>query len=214
MTAHFLLPPDSEITSALEQRARSWAQERLSDVRFTHTAGVVECVTRLAALHGLTEHLPALRLAGWIHDAAKENDGHDLLAEAQRLGCRIRPVERQNPGLLHGAIALHQAEVALGFHNPVTASAVLYHTTGHPAMTRADKLFYLADLVEPSRTAEWIVRLRLLIERDLDEALLFALVHQLRRLLRKGEAIDPRGVALYNRLLAAGVSLPPLQAEE
>ncbi len=213
MTAHSLLPSNSEITTALEQRACAWARERLSDERFAHTTGVVACVTRLAPLHGLTEQLPALRLAGWIHDAAKENDGHDLLAEAQRLGCRVRPVERQNPGLLHGAIALRQAEIALGFHDPVTASAVLYHTTGHPAMTRADKLFYLADLVEPSRTAEWIVRLRPLVERDLDEALLFALVHQLRRLLRKGEAIDPRAVALYNRLLAAGVP-PPLQAEE
>jgi len=96
----------------------------------------------------------------------------------------------------------------------VTASAVLYHTTGHPAMSRADRLFYLADLVEPSRTFDWIVQLRALVERDLDEALLVALIHQLRRLLHHGVAIDPRTVALYNRLLAEGVRpAPPDRAE-
>jgi len=206
--------PQPGALSPLEEQAHAWTRARLSDGRFAHTAGVVATVTRLAAMHDLAEHIPALRLAAWIHDAAKELDGRALLAEARRLGCAVRPIERQNPGLLHGAVALRQAEEALSFHDPVTASAVLYHTTGHPAMSRADRLFYLADLVEPSRTFDWIVQLRALVERDLDEALLVALIHQLRRLLHHGVAIDPRTVALYNRLLAEGVRpAPPDRAE-
>ncbi len=213
MTSPILTPCPDDLPP-LERRACAWARANLSDARFAHTVAVVAAVTRLAPLHGLDGHIPALRMAGWIHDAAKERDGHNLLAEAKRLGCSIRPVERRNPDLLHGAVALRLAEEALDFHDPVTASAVLYHTTGHPAMSRADRLFYLADLVEPSRTANWIGQLRVLVERDLDEAMLFALVHQLRRLLRHGIVIDPRAVALYNRLLVEGVPLPPPDGAE
>ena len=136
----------------------------------------------------------------------------ELLALAERFGCPIHPIERAAPDLLHGRVALALARDALGLDDPAVTSAVEYHTTGDPAMSLADKAFYLADLTEPSRPHAWIAQVRALVEAgttpaDLDTALLLALSGQLRRLLKRGNLIDPRGIALYNRLLLDGVPL-------
>jgi len=48
-----------------------WARQQMSPAHFHHTEGVVETVTQLAERHGIAS-VASLRLAGWIHDAAKE----------------------------------------------------------------------------------------------------------------------------------------------
>lgn len=192
----------------LEARARDWVRGQLSPERFQHTAGVVQAAERLAA-HYCPEAAPALRIAGWIHDAAKERPDSDLLTLAEEGGYAIRPVERAYPPLLHGAAAITLARRDLHIDDPVITTAVLYHTTGHPEMTTPDKAFYLADLIEPGRPYAWIAQVRELAADDLDTALLFALTHQLRRLLKKGAVIDPLAVELRNRLLLDGTPLVP-----
>ncbi len=192
----------------LEAKARSWAKTRLSEARFRHTEGVVEMATRLAHRFNVPE-TASLRLAGWIHDAAKERGDDELLALAKRLGYTVRPVEKNFPFLLHGVVAGLLAREELGIHDPVVATAVEYHTTGHPDMSLADKVFFLADLAEPSRAYPWIDQVRRLAQEDVDTALLFAVTYQLRRLLKRGSAIDPRAIELRNSLLLAGVPLVP-----
>ncbi|MBN1965274.1 MAG: bis(5'-nucleosyl)-tetraphosphatase (symmetrical) YqeK [Anaerolineae bacterium] len=199
-------PAPSSDDSILEARARAWAQARMSAKRFHHSQGVVETVTQLARQHHL-EPVNALRLAGWIHDAAKELSDTGLLEHAERFGLPIRPVERQAPLLLHGAVAAELAREELGLHDPVTLSAVTYHITGHPEMSTADKAFYLADLIEPGRDFKEVAQLRRLAAEDLDWALLFGITGQLRHLLKRAAAIDPRVLELRNRLIADGVPL-------
>jgi predicted HD superfamily hydrolase involved in NAD metabolism len=207
-----LFTSNAQPLTSLEARARDWVRQRLSTARFAHTEGVVITATAVAARYTLDP--TPLRLAGWIHDAAKELPDAELLAEAKRLGCTIRPVERAAPFLLHGRVAIGLAREALGIDDPAVSSAVETHTTGDPAMSTPDKVFYLADLIEPSRTFGWIAQARALVEAgttpaDLDVALLFALTCQLRRLLKRGALIDPRAIALHNRLLLDGVPLVP-----
>lgn len=210
MTNLHVYPESQQAASPQEIQAREWAQARLSPHRFLHTEGVVDTVIRLGT-HYQIAALPALRLAGWIHDAAKELPPEELLAQAEAAGCAIRPVERACPDLLHGEVALILARRELGIDDPVVASAVRYHTTGAPGMSQADRLFYVADLVEPSRSYAWIMQARQLAYEDIDVALLFALTYQLRRLLKQGQTVDPRGVELRNELLAAGVRFVPRQ---
>lgn len=203
--------PDTQPVTPLEAQAREWARQRLSPARFAHTEGVVSTAATLAGQYGLDPG--PLRLAGWIHDVAKELPDAELVALAGR-GGEIRPVERAAPYLLHGRAAILLARDVLGLADPAVISAVEFHTTGDPAMSTSDKAFYLADLIEPSRTFAWIDQVRALVAAgstpaDLDAALLFALTCQLRRLLKHGALIDPRALALYNRLLLDGVPLLP-----
>ncbi|MBN2470758.1 MAG: bis(5'-nucleosyl)-tetraphosphatase (symmetrical) YqeK [Anaerolineae bacterium] len=208
MTTLHVYPDPQQAAPALEAQARAWAEARLSSHRFLHTEGVVATITQLCAHHQIAEG-PALRLAGWIHDAAKELPPEELLAQAEALGIDIRPVERACPDLLHGDVALGLARRELGIDDPVITSAVRYHTTGAPEMSRADRAFYLADLIEPSRSYAWIMQARKLAYEDLDAALLFALTYQLRRLLKRGDIVDPRGIELRNHLLLSGVQFVP-----
>ena len=191
-----------------EEQVRAWAQARMSARRFAHTQGVVSTVATLAQQYQITA-IVELRLAGWIHDAAKELSDSTLLTEAQRLGCPINPIERASPALLHGAVALGLAREELNIEHPVITSAVLYHTAGHPDMTTADKAFYLADLIEPTRTYGWIDQARQMAAVDLDSALLFAVTYQLRRLLKQGVIVDKHGIELRNKLLMDGVAQVP-----
>ena len=208
MTNLHVYPEHQQATPQLEAEARAWAEERMSPHRFLHTEGVVNTVQKLGTHHAVSE-LPALRLAAWIHDAAKETPDAELLAQAEALGCTIRPVERACPSLLHGNVALELARRDLGIDDPVVTTAVLYHTTGAPEMSRADRAFYLADLIEPTRSFAWIAQARVLAYQDLDAALLFALTYQLRRLLKRGMVVDPRGIDLRNQLLLSGVTFVP-----
>ncbi len=214
MAELYTTPAGQQVADPRESAARDWAQARLSPGRFAHTRGVVETVTALALRHGLSGVIPALRVAGWIHDAAKELPPGALLTRARALGCAIRPVDQACPGLLHGAVAVALARQELGIDDPLITSAVLYHTTGHPEMSRADKAFYLADLIEPSRTYAWIDQARALAADDLDQALLFAVTFQVRRLLARGIIVDPRGIELHNRLLQDGVRFVPRSPDQ
>lgn len=202
-------PSPSPVIDPHEAQVCAWAAARMSSRRFNHTANVVETVTRLAAQHGLHDAIPALRLAGWLHDAAKALDDAALLAQAARLGHTLRPVEQQAPFLLHGVVAALLAREELGLSDPVIFSAVTYHITGHPEMSAADKAFYLADLTEPGRDFKGVAQIRRLAEQDIDQALLFGLTGQLRKLLKSASIIDPRAIALRNRLVADGVPLAP-----
>lgn len=198
----------SPTPSLLEARVRAWAEARLSPERLAHTAGVVETAARLAGQHGVG-HVESLRLAGWIHDAAKALPRAELLRLAEQMGCPIRFIERQEPLLLHGLVAARLAREELGLDDPIIDSAVAFHTTGDPTMSAADKVFYLADGLEPSRTFSWTAQGRILAEEDIDRALLFVLSNKLRRLLHKDALIDPRSVELRNQLLLDGVALAP-----
>lgn len=192
----------------LEACLRAWATARLSPERLVHTQGVVETAARLAEQHFIG-HVASLRLAGWVHDAAKDLPDDDLLRLAAALGYKARPIERQVPQLLHGVVGALLAREECGLKDPIAMSAAAYHTTGHPAMSTADKVFYLADLIEPSRDFSWVAQARVLAGQDLERALLFALTCQLRRLLKRGAIIDARSVELRNRLLLDGVILVP-----
>jgi predicted HD superfamily hydrolase involved in NAD metabolism len=209
MSELYTPPTAQQVAEPPETRARVWAQARLSPGRFLHTRGVVETVTMLATRHNLGEAVPALRVAAWLHDGAKGLPAATLLALAGTLGCAIRPIERACPALLHGAVAVALARRELGIDDPAVSSAIQYHTTGHPEMSQADKAFYIADLIEPTRAYAWIDQARALASHDLDEALLFAVTYQLRRLLNRGIIVDPRSVELHNRLLLDGVRFVP-----
>jgi predicted HD superfamily hydrolase involved in NAD metabolism len=197
---------DVFMSSTLENEARRWAESSLSPHRYQHSAGVATTAFNLAVHHHLPE-ADKLRIAGWIHDIAKEWPAPRLLATAQEWQIPVSEIEAQAPYLLHGAIAVEMAHRQLGIHDPVITSAVLYHTTGHPAMSRADKVFYLADLIEPLRSFSWVVQARNLAYENIDRAMLFALTHQMRRLLKRGALLDPKALEVRNRLLLDGVEL-------
>ena len=64
-------------------------------------------------------------------------------------------------------------------------SAIRWHTTGRPNMTRLEKIIYLADMLEPNRDFPGVDELRALAFEDLDAAMAKALESSVKSLRRR-----------------------------
>ena len=76
--------------------------------------------------------------------------------------------------LLHGPAGSVLAKTAFGIDDEEIRGAIYYHTTGRVGMTLLEKIVFLADYIEPNRDFPGVEDLRLLAEKDLDEAVLAA----------------------------------------
>lgn len=194
-------------TPEFEQSVRAWSKTRQKEKRFKHTERVVQTAAQLAEIWS-PDMLMVCRLAGWIHDSAKDLPDSDLLHIAREAGIEIREPEVDTPMLLHGAVGYVLASAEFGFEDDRIRTACTYHTTGSPDMSLTDKIVYLADLIEPGRDFPAVGEIRhLAFQVDLDQAMLFSVVHTVRYLMQREKPIDPRVIELYNVLLKAGVRL-------
>ncbi len=187
-----------------EDEVRRWVEALIPPERLEHVRGVVQTADELAARYAPNEVLRA-RLAGWIHDAAKAHSDAALLDYALRHDLPITPTERLVPMLLHGAVGYALAAERFGLDDPALREACALHTTGAAGMSTLARIVFLADLIEPSRDFKGVDDLRAEAARDLDAAVLGAACQTIAYLVRRQRLIDPRAVALYNELLAAGV---------
>ena len=174
----------------LLKTAERYARERLSDKRFDHTIRVAETAERLAGLHDLD---PAkARLAGLLHDLARETDGDTLLRIATERGVPIGEPEREKPMLLHGPVAAEVAGAGLGVRDEAVLEAVRVHTTGAPGMGPLSLAVFVADKIEPGRAGEWVEELRGLTEKDLGEAAKESLKSSISYNEGRGRTIHPK----------------------
>jgi predicted HD superfamily hydrolase involved in NAD metabolism len=191
-------------TPEFEAQVSAWAISRLDAERLPHVRGVVETAARLAERYAPDQVMRA-RLAGWLHDVAKDWDDAALLRYAKAHALPVLAAERDVPMLLHGAISYALAAEQFGLEDPQLQSACALHTTGAPGMTTVDKIVFVADLIEPTRPDRRVGAVRRLAEQDLDAAVLCAVDTVFKHLIRRQRIIDPRAFALRNQLIAAGV---------
>ncbi|MBI5931065.1 MAG: bis(5'-nucleosyl)-tetraphosphatase (symmetrical) YqeK [Chloroflexi bacterium] len=196
------MPP--EYTPEFEARVQAWVEARLKPKRIPHVRGVVETADWMAQLYAPTERM-RVRLAAWIHDAAKHLPDDELKRLAELHQLLISEGEKAVPMLLHGAVGYLLAAQEFGLDDPQIQSACAFHTTGDPTMTATDMIVYVADLIEPTRDFPGVEELRTEARRSLEGVTLMATDFTLRYLIDRGKYIDPRPVFLHNRLIQAGV---------
>ena len=156
------------IDDALLRDAESYARERLSEKRYAHTLRVAETAGRLANLHGLD---PArARLAGLLHDTAREVGKEELLRGATEEGLPVGDFEREWPILLHGPVAAELTKEDLGVEEGEILDAVRSHTTGEPGMGPLALALFVADKIEPGRDQPGVEDLRELALESLGHA--------------------------------------------
>ena len=146
------------IDDALLDDAESYARERLSDKRYAHTLRVAETAEHLAKLHGLDPE--RARLAGLLHDTAREVGKEELLRVAEEDGLPVGGFERERPILLHGPVAAELAMEDLGVEDGEILDAVRAHTTGEPGMGPLALALFVADKIEPGREQPGVEDLR------------------------------------------------------
>lgn len=133
---------------------------KMSEKRYRHTVEVERMVIRLGELFA-PEKILTLRAAALLHDITKEysSDRH-LMIFAQK-GMTLTREDLFAPKTFHARTAAAiLAEVYPEFSEDEVLSCIRWHTTGRRGMTLCEKLVYLADYIDLSRTFENCVRLR------------------------------------------------------
>lgn len=175
-------------------------EKRLKPSRFRHSLGVAETAVKLAKRFGADEE--RARVAGLLHDCAREFRNEDMVREAEKRGIAISEVERSMPLLLHADIGAVRVRELYGVEDAAISQAIARHTVGGPAMTVLDKIIWYADMIEPGRDFPGVDKLRELGRTaSLDAMMLAGLSHSIVFVVEKGHLIHPATVLARNEIL-------------
>lgn len=175
---------------------------RLPEKRYQHSLGVAGTAALLASRNKVNPE--QARLAGLLHDYARDLPPAELLALSAEAGLITCELERRLPVLLHGPVGALLIKQELGIKDRAVLQAVARHTVGAVAMTTLDKVVYLADVIEPERRFPGVEELRRLATADLNAALLKAFEFSILYLVGKGQPLHPVTVEARNYLLLSG----------
>ena len=124
----------------------------LKPARFTHTLGVATTAKAMAERFGVNPN--KAYMAGILHDCAKYLSEQELLDLCRRKQIPITETEREAPYLLHAKAGAYFAEHRYHITDEEILSAIRWHTTGKPDMSRLEQIIFCADYIEPGRTRQ------------------------------------------------------------
>ncbi len=155
------MPGADGITEEMLNRlASEVSNSGLTPKRLRHILAVRDMAARLAALY-CPEDTMILQAAALLHDITKELSVQDQLALCGRYGVPRTRGDVLAPKCFHAMTAAALIPVMYpDFAEERVISAVRWHTTGHAGMTLDEKLVYLADYIDESRTFPDCVTLR------------------------------------------------------
>lgn len=172
----------------------------LSEKRYTHSVGVMEMAAKLAEIYGAD--VETAKLAGILHDIAKEMSSEEKLKYVKENNIIINEVERINTPILHGKIGADIAKKKYGINEQVQR-AIEYHTTTNPNMDLISKIVYVSDKIELNRKSEDydIKYERELALKDIDKTIIYIIDSNIKSLLNKGKLIEAEMIETRNKLL-------------
>lgn len=175
-------------------------EKRLKPSRYKHSVGVSETAVFLAKRFGVDEE--KARIAGLLHDCARQYKNEELLDEAVKRGINYSAIDKVTPVLLHAYIGAYLVEEEYEVTDDEIKQAIYHHTVGGAGMTDLDKIIYFADMIEPNRDYPAVKKLRKLSKKaSLDEMLLEGLRQSMGFVVEKGGIMHPDTVAAYNDIL-------------
>lgn len=183
----------------------------ISGKRYSHTLAVEKEITRLCGIFSLSEaETSVLRAAALLHDITKEKKAEEQIVLCKENGIPFGELECASPKVFHALTA----ETVIKSRFPEYAieeilSPIRYHTTGRENMNLSEKLLYLADYIEETRTFPDCIALRNEFysvsdpskEEHLDNVLITSFKMTVRILLDEDATIHPATIASLNSLL-------------
>jgi predicted HD superfamily hydrolase involved in NAD metabolism len=170
--------------------------------RYRHVLGVARMGERLARRYGVSRR--KVRIAAMIHDIARAWSAQALLEFMAARGLTVSAEERRAPVLLHARIGAHLAREQFGVDDPEVLAAIAHHTIAQPGMSDVEKILYIADTIEPSRTFPGRAALEAAAFRSLDEGMLVCIKSSLEHLENSHVSAAAPTLALYEDLVARG----------
>ena len=151
---------------------RGKAHLMLNPARIPHVDGCETEVVKLACRWGVD--IDDAREAAILHDITKRLTPEENLELLEAYGACTGQIGFAGEKLLHAKTGALLAKEEFGTSAAVS-DAILWHTTGKPCMSGLEKVLYLADYIEPTRTFPGVEMLRELAYTDIDKAMMTGL---------------------------------------
>jgi nicotinate-nucleotide adenylyltransferase len=151
------------ITSAQIEMLRASVASVLSEKRMKHVLAVEDMAFRIGLLfyRNDSEMLNLLRAAALLHDVTKELTDEEQLAILSDHSVKPLPEDLASMPTIHALTgALIIPERFHEFADERLIDAVRYHTTGREGMSLIEKIIFLADYIDETRTYPSCVALR------------------------------------------------------
>ena len=171
---------------------------RLTPQRYEHSLAVAAEAKRLAIKWGADPD--KAYTAGLLHDILKNTKSELLLQILQDFDILLDTVEKQAPKLWHAKCGAAFIERVLGVTDPEIITAVRYHTTARAGMSVMERVLFLADFTSADRDYDDVDVMRRLVDKDPDEAMLYALGYTIRELTEGNAPIHPDTFEAYNEV--------------
>ncbi len=132
----------------------------MSGRRAVHTLEVEQMAIRLGEIYAPAE-IYTLRAAALLHDITKELNTDEHIVLCEKYAVQLEENDIYAPKTLHA----RTAAAIIPYKYPEFAtdgvlSAVRWHTTGREGMALSEKIIYLADYIDMSRTFDDCIKLR------------------------------------------------------
>ncbi|MBU3145558.1 bis(5'-nucleosyl)-tetraphosphatase (symmetrical) YqeK [Clostridium sp. CF012] len=182
-----------------EKEMLHYLKLNLSESRLKHSLSVSETAVSLATKYG--QNIESARIAGLVHDCAKNMTGPELLKMASGHEINIDDIYTNNPSILHGLVGSIIAREVMGIQDDDILRAIKYHTTGRKNMSILEEIIYISDYIEPLRKFNGVEELRALSVINLDEAVIQSLENTIEYVIRQKELLHNDTIDARNYLL-------------
>lgn len=149
-----------EISEETLSSLRESISLRMSEQRLKHTLGVEDMAAKIAEIY-CPEKANLLRAAALLHDITKELSTAEQREIAMRYGEGMTSEMENAPSTQHSytaSLIIPQLYPHLATEEIILA--VRYHTTGRADMSLSEKIIYLSDYIDCTRTYSDCVALR------------------------------------------------------
>ena len=195
------------------KKIKKYLKKHLTKDRYHHTLGVASTAVAMAMRYNPdpsnSNFIKRAELAGLLHDCAKCVDNNKKLRICEKNNLSCSSFEKSHPYLLHGKVGAYIAQTKFKIEDNDILQAITWHTTGRPDMSLLEKIIFIADYIEPSRTPVPELNLiRQLAFVDIDKAMEKILSNTLKFLESKGNPIDKMTQTTYDSYVRTAVTVP------
>lgn len=178
-----------------------YLKQNLKESRYIHTLGVASVAKKLAEINNVD--VEKAEMAALCHDIAKNKNytDEDMKKIIDENNIVLSEYEKVSPKIWHSIIAPVEAKRKALVDDEEILEAIRVHTTGKENMSTLDKIIYIADMIEPSRSFDGLEEIRNATLEDLDKGVLMGLDHSIKFLLSKGAIIDINTMNARNYLV-------------
>lgn len=184
------------------ERYLPFLSRRLSPLRLHHSLGVMQVMAELTPIYALD--CTQARIAGLLHDAARDLSSEQLLALAEEAGIELRDPCEQHPVYLHALVGAYLVANELSLTDHLIVDAIAAHSyagNGRNFDAPLSRCLRFADILAPAKTWKGMDRFkRVVYAGRMDESALLQCGWLIEYFQEQGVPVHPNLARQYQAL--------------